>query len=100
MAGNLPLLSKQFQFILKKILNHDPGAAIVFVGDHGGWATGLWTPGAANAPPNGTKELIYLDQRGTLLAVYPRNFCQHRLIDVKKEPALLLKHLVDCASES
>ena len=98
MEGKLPQLSDQFRFIFNQILNHDPGAAIIFVGDHGGWGTGLWTPGDTNAPPGGTKELIHLDQRGTLLAVYPKGFCQQRLINVKKEPALLIKHLVDCAS--
>ena len=89
---------EQFRFIQKQIFSHDPGAAIIFVGDHGGWATGSWTVGAAKAPHNGTKELLNLDRRGVLLAVYPKGFCQQQLTKVAKEPALLLNQLVDCAS--
>lgn len=98
MAEKLPQLNEQFRFIQKQILSNDPEAAIVFVGDHGGWATGSWTVGAANAPHNGTKELLNLDRSGVLLAVYPKSFCQQQLAKVPKEPALLLNQFVDCAS--
>jgi hypothetical protein len=98
MAEKIPQLNDQFGFIQKKILANDPGAAIILIGDHGGWATGSWTVGASNAPHNGTKELLDLDRRGVLLAVYPRGFCHQQLAKVAREPALLLNQLLDCAS--
>ena len=97
MAEKLPQLNDQFGFIQQQILSHDPEAAIVFIGDHGGWLTGRWEIGGRDAPTNGTKALLDLDRSGILLAVYPNTFCQRPLSEMK-DSTLVLKILVDCST--
>ena len=98
MAEKLPQLNDKFGFLKQQILSNDPSAAIVFVGDHGGWLTGRWNIGENEAPSNGSKDILDLDRRGILLAVYPSKFCSQELLKMG-DSTLIMKLLADCATE-
>ncbi len=95
-----PQLVDQVMAIKSHILAQNRDAVIVFLGDHGGWLTRSAQPGDAlqdNIVLD--QNLIDLDRRGVLLAVYPRQFCAKRLRD-RADTSLVLGDLAVCAAEA
>jgi hypothetical protein len=80
----LPEVRRQnFETIIGHIRATDPDAVIVTFGDHG---PGAWSPRFSHVEldaPNEhlTKSQIIEDRFGVLLAVYPANFCTHRIFE-------------------
>jgi len=93
-------LGEYFSSIKDFIQKKDPNAIIVFVGDHGGWLTRSAQPGEKLREGLVLdRELIDLDRRGILLAVFPKEACNERLYD-RSDTSLLFDDLVQCASDS
>lgn len=98
MIERTPQLVPQFTLLKNEILQHDPSAVIVFVGDHGGWLTGNSSPGDVDVTGRAvTVEMIAMDRRAVLMAVFPREFCRDQIRQMQNA-SLLLKELAECAS--
>lgn len=91
----LPALSRHLDSLHRKILTNDPEAVIIFVGDHGGYLTGRWTPAEGDNTYN--QQLFDLDRRSVLMAVYPSTFCKNDLEKNLRNSEKLMKTLISCA---
>jgi hypothetical protein len=84
MVQALPEIRRQnFETIIAHILRTDPSAVIVTFGDHG---PGAWSPLFSHVDLNSpnkdvTRSQILEDRFGVLLAVYPADFCTHRIFE-------------------
>lgn len=80
----LPEVRRQnFETIIAHILTTDPGAVIVTFGDHG---AGALSPRFSHVDmdvvdKNVTRAQVLEDRFGVLLAVYPADFCTHRIFE-------------------
>lgn len=92
------ILLRIFEKITNHILAKDPKAVIVFFGDHGSYLLSGVKSGA-NLREYGTIEtdILNLDARSVLLAVYPHNFCNKDLSTMENSE-IMFGLLARCAS--
>ena len=78
----LPEVRRQnFETIIGHILATDPNAVIVTFGDHGAGALSPRFSDVDLDVPNVKKSQMIEDRYGVLLAVYPADFCTHRIFE-------------------
>jgi len=95
MQSTFPELGEYFRRLVAEIKARDPDPVIIIFGDHGGWTTLGAIPGDRAEGNVLSEELIQLDRRGALLAVYPSSFCAD-VIDHRADMSLLFSDVIDC----
>ena len=81
MRAALPKILSNYQQIIGRILERDPNAVIVTIGDHGayGMTRGLGPPDRPNDYFTAAEMLE--DKYGVMLAVHPADFCRNRIFE-------------------
>lgn len=95
MRGKLPELAGYLWKIIAEIKSADPDPVIIIFGDHGGWMTRGANAGDTMGERVLTPDLLELDRRGALLAVYPKTFCAEAMGD-RPDTSILFTDVLDC----
>jgi hypothetical protein len=84
-----------FKELVTFIKERDPDPVIIFMGDHGAYALRSKEKFVLkNHQEDDMTELLFLDARSTLLAIYPKDFCANK-INITDTSGLFLK-FVEC----